>query len=117
MGGRLGYLEPENRCRYQKMRMLELLAGTGSMGHVFEAQGWEVTSVDLEGKFKPSLQTNVLDLALDRWPEGDFQYIHASPPCTSFSKARSNGKDTKEGLERSDRLVLDTNGPHSCAEA
>ena len=42
--------------------LLELFCGTKSVGKVFEAQGWKVTSVDFDPLFKPTLCMNVLDL-------------------------------------------------------
>ena len=36
-------------------RLLELFSGTGSIGRAFEAEGWEVVSVDLDPKFRPTV--------------------------------------------------------------
>ena len=41
------------------MRLLELFSGTGSIGRAFEALGWEVTSLDLEGE--PTIKCDILD--------------------------------------------------------
>ena len=42
--------------------LLELFSGTGSVGKVFEAGGWQVTSVDILPRFKPTLLKSVLEI-------------------------------------------------------
>ena len=83
--------------------LLELFSGTGSVGKVFEAGGWAVTSVDILPRFGPTLLKSVLDLALS-----DIQMpvdlMWASPPCTHYSRARTTAK-TPRDLEGSDRMV------------
>ena len=41
------------------MRLLELFSGTGSVGRAFEALGWEVTSLDVEGE--PTIKCDIMD--------------------------------------------------------
>ena len=57
------------------MRLLELFSGTGSIGRAFEALGWEVTSLDLEGK--RTIKCDILES----------HRVPASPVCCEFSKA------------------------------
>ena len=73
------------------MRCLELFSGTGSVGREFSSAGWTVVSVDIEKKFNPTLCMSVLDIPLDFWPPGYFDFVWASPPCTFYSKARTTG--------------------------
>ena len=83
--------------------LLELFAGTGSIGRVFRNHGWTVTSVDLEPKFEPTICCNVLDVTpemIETRPD----LIWASPPCTHYSRARTTAK-TPRDLEGSDKLV------------
>ena len=88
------------------MRILELFAGSGSIGRVFEAAGWEVTSVDLSDKLsQPTICCSVLDIPLDKWPAGHFDVVWSSPPCVEYSRAKTTG--TRD-LESADRLVLHT---------
>ena len=42
--------------------LLELFSGTGSVGRAFRERGWQVTSVDLERKFNPTICCDVLEL-------------------------------------------------------
>ena len=86
------------------MRALELFAGTGSFRKMAEPR-YEVISVDLDPTFNPDLCMSVLDIPLDMWPEGYFDVIWASPPCTQFSKAKTMGE---RDLEGADALVLHT---------
>lgn len=69
------------------MRLLELFCGTKSIGKVFEKHGWEVTSVDFDPQFEPSICADIryLDIVEDLAYRYDF--IWASPPCTTFSVA------------------------------
>ena len=82
--------------------LLELFAGTKSVGKVFEAAGWQVTSVDLEAGFSPTICMNVLDLQPNDI-EDQVDLVWASPPCTMYSLARTTGGP--RDLEGSDRMV------------
>ena len=71
--------------------LLELFAGTKSVGKVFEAAGWRVTSVDLLlPRFLPTICADVIDP--DATNLGDVDLMWASPPCTHYSRARSCAK-------------------------
>lgn len=85
------------------MHLLELFAGTKSVGRVFEANGWRVTSVDLEPKFEPTIVCNVLDFNPEEMVDGNVDLVWMSPPCTHYSRARTTGGP--RDLEGSDRLV------------
>lgn len=74
---------------------LDLFAGLGGATQAFEESGrWELVTVDLEGRFDPDLQADVLDLdpadllaAIGRDREAiDVLVIFAGHPCTVFSK-------------------------------
>ncbi len=85
--------------------LLELFSGTGSIGKSFRAKGWEVTSVDIEAKFNPTICCDVLDLTCDRLSAyGDVDLIWASPPCTHYSIARTTAR-TPRDLVGSDAMV------------
>ena len=73
------------------MRCLELFCGSKSVGKVLEAHGWEVISVDIDPETKPTICCSIVDIPLDKWSPGYFDYVHASPPCTAWSQARTTG--------------------------
>ena len=86
------------------MRLLELFAGTGSIGRAFADQGWEVTSLDIDPKSEANLITDFMLWQYWKLPKGHFDAIWASPVCTHYSCARTTGK-TPRDLEGSDRMV------------
>ena len=55
------------------MKLLELFSVTGSIGRAFEALGWEVTSLDLEGE--PTIKCDILDWDHTKFPPGHFQVV------------------------------------------
>ena len=77
--------------------LLELFSGTGSVGRAFREIGWDVTSVDLNPKAGADFTADICD-----WepPEGvHYDHIHASPPCTEFSRAlTTRPRDLAAGL-------------------
>jgi len=108
------------------MNVLELFSGTKSIGKVFEKNGCNVISVDLDSKFNPTHNVDILEFDYKQYPQDYFTYIHSSPPCVLFSqnqlawygrKKRHNisgemvlwsKKHHKECIKLSDRLVQKT---------
>jgi site-specific DNA-cytosine methylase len=86
------------------MRVLELFSGTGSVGKVCRAKGWEVVSLDLKGA---DINTNILDWDYESaYPVGHFDIIWASPPCNTFS-ALARALYTKDDMmERINNIGL-----------
>jgi site-specific DNA-cytosine methylase len=80
--------------------LLDLFAGLGGFSAAFaEADGWEVVTVDVDERFGPDIQADVLDLRPADLPEADL--VLASPPCTVFSTAGNHDLwdfDTHEPL-------------------
>ena len=89
------------------MRCLELFCGKNkSIGTVFEKHGWEVVSVDIDASCEPTIVADILTKNVDFFGEpGSYHYIHASPPCTEFSQAKTTGV---RNLELADRIVKHT---------
>ena len=71
------------------MKLLELFSGTKSVGKVAERLGYEVTSLDLI--LPADINIDILDWDYTIYPTGYFDVIHASPPCTEYSRAKTCG--------------------------
>tara|TARA_R100000541_G_C1867990_1_gene80347 strand:+ start:99 stop:746 length:648 start_codon:yes stop_codon:yes gene_type:complete len=69
------------------MKVLELFSGTGSVGKVCKEKGWEVVSVDIDGRSDINIDILKWDYKKD-YKEGDFNIIWSSPPCNKFSSLR-----------------------------
>lgn len=68
------------------MKVLELFAGSRSIGKVAEQFGWEVFSVDINNFEGIDYVTDILDFDNNEVPFVP-DIIWASPPCTTFSVA------------------------------
>lgn len=85
------------------MKVLELFAGTGSVGKVCEELGYEVVSVDISNKnYEPTFLMSIMDFDYKQYQPQHFDIIWASPPCSTFSNLQScwigRGK-TKESIQ------------------
>lgn len=81
------------------MKILELFAGTRSIGKAFEASGHEVFSVEWDKKFENiDLYADVLTVTADQIIEqlGKPDVIWASPDCTTYSVAAISKHRRKE---------------------
>jgi len=94
------------------MKILELFAGSRSIGKVADELGYEVFSVDINNFDGIDLVKDIEFLTKKDIPfEPDI--IWASPPCTTYSIAaighhRDMGKPKTDFAAKSDRLVLNT---------
>ena len=71
------------------MKILELFAGTGSVGNVLKDKGWEVVSMDRD--MDADIRTDIMDWDYRTYEPGHFDVIWSSPPCTEYSRAKSIG--------------------------
>ena len=85
------------------MRLLELFSGTGSFSKVAKELGWETLSLDIEAKFKPDLLMSIADFQETQYPKDYFTMVHASCPCTEYSRALTT---RPRNLETGDKLAL-----------
>jgi len=66
--------------------VIDLFCGLGGFSSSFEeSPEWDVFTVDIEARFNPDKQADVLDLRPSDLPEA--KVILASPPCTTLSIA------------------------------
>ena len=94
------------------MKILELFAGSRSLGKVAEELGHEVFSVDIENFDKIDLAIDIEKLTPDMIPFKP-DMIWASIPCTSYTIAaishHRDGVNPKSGFAwKSDRLSMKT---------
>ena len=87
------------------MNVLELFCGTKSIGKCCNELGWESVSVDIESKFNPTHLCDIMDFDYKQYSPDYFNIIWASPPCTQYSKAKSQGVRDIEGANK---IVLKT---------
>lgn len=95
------------------MRILDLFAGTGSATQAFKDAGHEVIKVEIDPRFEAE-EDDVMKLDAEYLTNtyGQFDFIWASPPCTSFSVASigyhwKDNKPSDQALHGID-LVLHT---------
>lgn len=67
------------------MKTLELFCGTKSFSKIAQKYGYEITTLDNQQRFNPTILQDILDIPDDYF--GYFDIVWASPPCTAFSVA------------------------------
>ena len=81
------------------MRMLELFSGTKMVSQTFEAQGYEVYTIDNNPDLLPDLVADIATVdspnILDNFGKPDV--IWASPDCTKFSWASGARNEFRSG--------------------
>lgn len=88
------------------MRALELFSGTHSFGKWASSKGYEVVSLDILKTSKATHTCDIMDFDYKQYPVGSFDLIHASPPCTQYSYARSTGPP--RDIEGANKIVKRT---------
>jgi len=69
------------------MKVLELYSGTGSVGKVCKERGFDVVSVDIDGRADINIDILKWDYK-KAFKVDEFDIIWASPPCHTFSNLR-----------------------------
>ena len=91
----------KNIC--QGRRMLDLFSGTGKVEKIFQNEGFDVISVDVDPRWGSTHMVNILEWDYKSvYPSGWFEVIFATPPCDQFSCANVSGK---RNLSWADKLV------------
>jgi hypothetical protein len=76
------YNLPGEKDRY----LIELFSGSKSVTRAAQAKGYKTFCIDIEEKFSPDLQANILDLSLKQLPLFNrCSFLWASVPCTTYS--------------------------------
>ena len=86
------------------MSILELFSGTKSIGKAFNE--FEVISVDLDNKFNPTHNVNILEWDYKQYPRDKFFYIHASPPCILYANPQVSWYGRKKRHNVTGEMVL-----------
>lgn len=94
------------------MKVLELFAGSRSIGKEAEKQGHRVISLDIEPFERIDLVMSILDFQLHHLTEPP-DFIWASVPCTTYSMLairlhRRGSKPVSEAAVLADRIVVHT---------
>lgn len=76
----------------------EFFSGSKTVAGVFEENGWQSITVDIEPSYKPSLCIDILDLKKNDLP-GTLDFLWFSPVCTCFSRAAPQKHWRKETLK------------------
>lgn len=79
----------------QTLKILELFAGTKSIGKAAAELGYDIFSTDVDNSFNTDYTTDLLDFDIKKVPWKP-DIIWSSPPCTSFSIASHSHHWTKE---------------------
>ncbi len=69
-----------------KKKLLEIFCGTKSISKIFEKNGWETYTVDIESKYNPTECINILDFDYKKFDKQYFNHIHFSPDCRYMSQ-------------------------------
>ena len=62
------------------MKLLDLFAGTGSIGNVGKEMGWDVISLDRD--MEADIKCDIMEWNYKVYPNTYVDVIWASPPCT-----------------------------------
>ena len=86
---RIAELQIELEKLERKPRMLELFKGTGSIGKIAEEMGYEVVSLDILEKYKPTIVSDIMEWDYTQYEPEYFEVIWSSPECKIFSNLQN----------------------------
>jgi site-specific DNA-cytosine methylase len=79
------------------MKLLEIFCGTKSISKIFEKNGWESYTVDIEKKYNPTECVNILDFQYTKFDKNYFNHLHFSPDCTYMSQMQQSWYNRLKG--------------------
>ena len=80
------------------MISLELFSGCGHITKCFKDNGFDTITLDYDKKHKSDICVDLLEWDYKKYEPGFFNFIWASPDCTSWSIATHRHRTLKEGL-------------------
>lgn len=80
------------------MRLLELFSGSGHVSAHWRSQGYETVTVDIDPECKPDICVDITKWNFCDYPPDHFDFIWASPDCTTWSNATHLHRCVKDGL-------------------
>ena len=80
------------------MKILDLFCGTKSVSNYFKAKHHEVVTLDIDKDFNPDICSDILEWDYKVYEPNEFFYIHASPPCVTYSTMGGGKHRTKKDL-------------------
>ena len=88
------------------MRLLDLFCGAGGAAMGYHRAGFEVVGVDINPQKRYPFEFHQADAFQYLWDHcGEFDAIHASPPCQAFTLA--NHKDRETGRVTHNNMIPD----------
>jgi DNA (cytosine-5)-methyltransferase 1 len=103
------------------MKLLDLFCGAGGASKGYAMAGFEITGVDLKhGKRYPYtyIRADAMEVLQDKKFIKQFDVIHASPPCQTFSRtkhlrdAQGNTTSKQDLLEPVRNLLIESGKPY-----
>jgi len=93
-----------------KPRLLDLFTGSGSVAKVAKELGYEVVTLDIDPRCKPTIVADVLYWDYRVFAPNHFDVIWCSIPCETFSAARRSniGRKVKGEIMTPETLTRDT---------
>ena len=89
------------------LRILELFSGTQCLSRQAWLRGHDVVTLDICPKHHPTICVDILEWnPMNTYDAEYFDYVHASCPCESYSRARTTGGERP--LDQADALVRKT---------
>ncbi len=70
-------------------RLLSLFDGTGSICKPFREAGWDIQSLDVDGRFGATIVEDILQSDYSKEPTPDV--IFSGVPCEEYSQATTRG--------------------------